>query len=132
RRPVRRASPACAGDRPRPDARVLPPRAPAHDPRGRFAGAGRVRIAARTRAPATGRRIGVAGAVLCGLALACPAPAAAGPTGLTFVPTTDVVPFHQLNVVLQNGNTAIDGHDAFFRDVQPVPQAEVGLPWRLE
>lgn len=67
-----------------------------------------------------------------GVATARAVPALAGPTGLTFVPTTDVVPFRQLNAVLQNGNTAIDGHDAFFRDVQPVPQAEVGLPWRLE
>jgi hypothetical protein len=59
-------------------------------------------------------------------------PAFAGPTALTFVPTTDTVPFHQLNVVLQNANPAIDGKDAFFRDVQPDPQLELGLPWRLE
>ena len=78
------------------------------------------------------RRVGVAGALLCGVALACPARTCAGPTGLTFVPTTDVVPFHQVNVALQNNNTTLDGHDAFFRDVQPVPQAEVGLPWRIE
>ena len=77
-------------------------------------------------------RIGVATVLAGGLALAGPRRTLAGPTGLTFVPTTDVVPFHQLNAVLQNGNTTIDGHDAFFRDVQPVPQAEVGLPWRLE
>ena len=59
-------------------------------------------------------------------------PALAGPTGLTFVPTTDLVPFHQLNAVIQNANTTLDGKDAFFHDFQPDPQLEVGLPWRIE
>ncbi len=58
--------------------------------------------------------------------------AIAGPTGLTFMPTTDVVPWRQVNGVIQNGNTAIDGSDAFFHDVQPVPQIEMGLPWNVE
>ncbi len=59
-------------------------------------------------------------------------PAAAGPTGLTVIPTTDLVRFRQLNAILQNGNTQIDGRHAFFHDVQPVPQLEAGLPHDLE
>lgn len=59
-------------------------------------------------------------------------PAAAGPTGLTVIPTTDLVRFHQVNAVLQNGNTTLDGRHAFFHDVQPVPQLEFGLPWDVE
>jgi hypothetical protein len=61
-----------------------------------------------------------------------PAAVHAGPTGLSFVPTTDTVPFHQVNAILQNGNTAIDGDDAFFHDFQPVPELEVGLPFHIE
>jgi hypothetical protein len=70
----------------------------------------------------------VTGAVL---ALAT-VPASAGPTALTFVPTTDTVPFHQLNAVIQNANPTLDGKDAFFRDFQPDPQLELGLPWGIE
>jgi hypothetical protein len=77
------------------------------------------------RVPA--RLLGIAAAVLLAAL-----PAAAGPTGLTFVPTTDVVPFRQVTGALQNGNTTLDGRDAFFRDVQPVPQIQVGLPWNAE
>ena len=61
-----------------------------------------------------------------------PAVARAGPTGLTFIPTTDTVPWRQVNAVLQNTNTAIDGSDAFFHDFQPDTQLEMGLPYRLE
>src|SRR5438105_5104172 len=56
----------------------------------------------------------------------------AGPTGLTQIPTTDLVPYHQLNAVLQNGNTAIHGDESVLRQPEPVPQAEVGLPWNVE
>jgi hypothetical protein len=56
----------------------------------------------------------------------------AGPTGLNVVPTTDLVPFHQVNVVLQNGNTAIDGRGSVWHQPQPVPQLEIGLPWDSE
>jgi len=70
--------------------------------------------------------------VFCAAAIFASVPAAAGPTGLAVIPTTDLVRFHQVNVVLQNGNTTVDGRHAFFRDVEPVPQLEVGLPWNIE
>ena len=56
----------------------------------------------------------------------------AGPTGLTQIPTTDLVPYHQLNAVLQNGNTTIRGDESLLHQPEPVPQAEVGLPWNVE
>src|SRR5262249_31344974 len=123
RRHLRRTPPARARHRPGRDARLLPPRAPPHDPRERPRGPGGSAGTMSARG---------ALALLCGALLGAPAPTVAGPTGLTFVPTTDVVPFHQVNVAVQNNNTTLDGHDAFFRDVQPVPQAEGGLPWRVE
>jgi hypothetical protein len=64
--------------------------------------------------------------------LLVPAGARAGPTGLTFIPTTELVPFHQVNGIIQNGNTAIDGSDAFFHDFQPDTQIEAGLPFNVE
>lgn len=60
------------------------------------------------------------------------ASACAGPTGLNVIPTTDLVPFHQVNAVLQNGNTAIDGRGSVWDQPQPVPQVEIGLPWDFE
>jgi len=59
-------------------------------------------------------------------------PVWAGPTGLNIIPTTDVVPFHQLNVGLQNGNSEVLGRTSVFHRPEPVPQVEVGLPWNIE
>ena len=56
----------------------------------------------------------------------------AGPTGLTQIPTTDLVPYRQLNAVLQNGNTAIHGDEPLWRQPEPEPQAQAGLPWNME
>jgi len=56
----------------------------------------------------------------------------AGPTGLTQIPTADLVPYHQLNAVLQNGNTDIRGDDSLVHEPEPEPQAEAGLPWNAE
>jgi hypothetical protein len=70
--------------------------------------------------------------VACAVTILAGARASAGPTGLAVMPTTDLVRFHQVNAVLQNGNTTIDGRHAFFRDLEPVPQLEVGLPHDLE
>ena len=56
----------------------------------------------------------------------------AGPTGLTQIPTTDLVPYRQLNAVLQNANTAIHGDEPLWRQPEPVPQAQAGLPWNME
>jgi len=56
----------------------------------------------------------------------------AAPTGLNVIPTADLVPFRQLSAVLQNGNTVLRGGSSVFRQPEPVPQFEAGLPWNLE
>ncbi len=56
----------------------------------------------------------------------------AGPTGLTQIPTADLTPYRQLNAVLQNGNSTIRGDESLIHRPEPVPQAEIGLPWNLE
>jgi hypothetical protein len=56
----------------------------------------------------------------------------AAPTGLTQIPTTDVVPEGQVLVQLQNGNTDVRGSDSMFHQPQLTPQSEVGLPWNSE
>jgi hypothetical protein len=56
----------------------------------------------------------------------------AAPTGLNQIPTTDLVPFNQLSLQLQNNNTEISGSDSVFHQPQLVPQSEFGLPWQLE
>jgi len=91
----------------------------------------RASVARRAAAAATRCRRRVCVVVFAATMLAG-GPAAAGPTGLAVIPTTDLVRFRQLNVILQNGNTQIDGRHAFFHDVQPVPQLEAGLPHDLE
>jgi hypothetical protein len=82
-------------------------------------------------AAATRCRRGVC-VVVCAATIVANGRAAAGPTGLAVIPTTDLVRFRQVNAILQNGNTQIDGRHAFFRDVQPVPQLEAGLPHDVE
>jgi len=56
----------------------------------------------------------------------------AGPTGLNTIPTTDLVPYHQVSAALQNGNTTLRGNSSLLHEPEPVPQAQVGLPWNLE
>ena len=58
--------------------------------------------------------------------------ARAAATGLNVIPTTDLVPWNQLDVQLSNGNTAIDGRHGVLRQPQLLPQFEAGLPWHLE
>jgi hypothetical protein len=66
--------------------------------------------------------------------LVCLLPAAvrAAPTGLNQIPTTDLVPFKQLSLQLQNGNTEVSGRASVFHQPQLVPQSEFGLPGNLE
>jgi hypothetical protein len=61
-----------------------------------------------------------------------PVAAQAAPTGLNQIPTTDLVPFEQCTLQVQNNNTEIDGDHAFFHDFEPSPQSEFGLPWNME
>jgi hypothetical protein len=56
----------------------------------------------------------------------------AGPTGLTQIPTADLVPYRQVNAVLQNANTNIHGDESLLRQPEPDPNAEIGLPWNAE
>jgi len=56
----------------------------------------------------------------------------AAPTGLNTIPTADLVPLRSANVALQNGNTDLRGSQSLFRQPEPVPQTELGLPWRFE
>src|SRR5437870_12316899 len=66
--------------------------------------------------------------------LACLLPMAvqAAPTGLNQIPTTDLVPFKQATVQLQNGNTEVSGRSSVFHQPELVPQSEFGLPWNFE
>ena len=66
------------------------------------------------------------------LAALFPVAAQAAPTGLNQIPTTDLVPVHQLSLQLQNGNSDVNGADSVFHRPQPVPQSEYGLPWNIE
>ena len=54
------------------------------------------------------------------------------PTGLNQIPTTDLVPFRQVTLQVQNGNTEVDGSSPLYRQPQLEPQSEFGLPWRME
>jgi len=66
--------------------------------------------------------------------LACllPSAARAAPTGLNQIPTTDLVPFGQATLQLQNGNTEVSGRASVFHQPQLVPQSEFGLPGNVE
>ena len=68
------------------------------------------------------------------LVLLCllPAVARAAPTGLNQIPTTDLMPFKQLMLQLQNSNTEIRGDHSVFHRPTLVYQSEFGLPGRLE
>jgi hypothetical protein len=69
---------------------------------------------------------------LLALAILLPLVAQAAPTQLNQIPTTDLVPFKQLSLQLQNGNTGVSGGSSVFHQPQLVPQSEFGLPWRME
>lgn len=56
----------------------------------------------------------------------------AAATGLNVIPTTDLVPYRQLDAQLSNGNTTLDGRHGVFRRPQLSPEFQVGLPWHLE
>ena len=61
-----------------------------------------------------------------------PVAAQAAPTGLNQIPTTDLVPFKQLTLQLQNNNTDIRGDQSVFHQPELEPQSEFGLPWNME
>lgn len=63
----------------------------------------------------------------CLLALCLPGAAAAAPSGLTTIPTADVVPSGQWVAQLQNGNTGIDAPGSLFQQPQPALQGQAGL-----
>jgi hypothetical protein len=56
----------------------------------------------------------------------------AAPTGLNQIPTPDLIPFKQLSLQLQNGNTDVGGEASVWREPQVQMQSEFGLPWNME
>ena len=56
----------------------------------------------------------------------------AAPTGLNQIPTTDLVPFEQATIQMQNGTTEVSGKASLIHHPALVGQSEFGLPWRLE
>lgn len=56
----------------------------------------------------------------------------AGPTGLNIIPTADLIPWRQMSLALQNGNTAIEGHGSVVSRPTLVPQIQFGLPKNVE
>jgi hypothetical protein len=69
---------------------------------------------------------------LLALLLFWPVAARAAPTGLNQIPTTDLVPYGQLTLQLQNGNTVATGRASVFHEPEVSPQSQVGLPWNIE
>lgn len=65
------------------------------------------------------------------LPLLLSAVAAAGPTGLNVIPTTDIVPLNSWVGGLQNGNTSLTG-TPFWRQPLVTPQTQFGLQSWLE
>jgi len=61
-----------------------------------------------------------------------PVLARAAPTGLNQIPTPDLVPFKQLTLQLQNGNTEVSGDASVWHQPQVEPQTQFGLPWNME
>jgi hypothetical protein len=74
----------------------------------------------------------VIGRRLLALLVLLPSIAAAAPTGLNQIPTTDLVPLGQLSTQLQNGNTEVSGRGSVWHQPQLVAQSEGGLPWNME
>src|SRR5262245_60540664 len=65
------------------------------------------------------------------LCVSCAA-ACASPTGLNTIPTTDLIPFHQANFSLQNGNTSLRDSPTAYHQPQFLVQFQVGLSPDLE
>ncbi len=61
-----------------------------------------------------------------------PGLAQAAPTGLNQIPTPDLVPFKQLTLQTQNGNTEVSGNASVCHQPQVQGQTEFGLPWSME
>lgn len=61
-----------------------------------------------------------------------PVLAQAAPTGLNQIPTPDLVPFKQLTLQTQNGNTEVSGDASVWRQPQVQGQSQFGLPWSME
>lgn len=59
-------------------------------------------------------------------------PALAAPTGLTQIPTPDLIPFGQFVVELQNGNTSTHDEPTVIKMPAPMFQSQVGLSSRME
>ncbi len=57
--------------------------------------------------------------------------AAAAPTGLNTIPTTDIVPLHNWVGQVQNGNSSLSA-PAFYQVSSPIFQTQFGLSQRLE
>ena len=70
------------------------------------------------------------GALLLGVLV--PALAAAAPTGLNQIPTTDLVPYGQSTLQLQNGNMDVHGSAPVYRQPQLLWQSQFGLPFDCE
>ncbi len=66
------------------------------------------------------------------LVAVAPVLARASPTGLIQIPTPDLVPFKQLTLQLQNGNTEVSGDASVWHQPQVEPQTQFGLPWHAE
>jgi hypothetical protein len=61
-----------------------------------------------------------------------PVLAQAAPTGLNQIPTPDLVPWQQLTLQTQNGNTEVSGDASVWRQPQVQGQSQFGLPWNME
>jgi hypothetical protein len=61
-----------------------------------------------------------------------PVLAQAAPTGLNQIPTPDLVPWKQLTLQTQNGNTEVSGDASVWRQPQVQGQTQFGLPWSME
>jgi hypothetical protein len=61
--------------------------------------------------------------LLCSISAA----ARAAPTALNLIPTADLVPFHQITLSLQNGNTSLQDSPTLFHQPQFLPQLQFGL-----
>ena len=61
-----------------------------------------------------------------------PVLARAAPTGLNQIPTPDLVPFKQLTLQTQNGNTEVSGNASVWHQPQVQGQTQFGLPWSME
>src|SRR5579862_7681402 len=58
--------------------------------------------------------------------------ALAAPTGLNTIPTTDLIPFQQFVLALQNGNTNTASSPTLLQQPQPLYQSQFGLSKHLE